>query len=80
MGNLSKQILAEKENVEKALSNLKEAMEREEKMVVELAAMGTFLHNIYNGSLLQKSRKCHPERREGSYNSLIVKDSSLRSE
>lgn len=49
MGNLSKQILAEKENVEKALSNLKEAMAREEKSVIELAAMGTFLHNIYNG-------------------------------
>lgn len=49
MGNLSKQILAEKENVEIALSNLEEAMAREEKSVVELAAIGTFLHNIYNG-------------------------------
>lgn len=49
MGDISKQILAEKENVEKALSNLKEAIEREKKSVVELAAMGTFLHNIYNG-------------------------------
>jgi hypothetical protein len=49
MANLSKQILAEKENVEKALTNLKEAMAREEKSVVELAAIGTFLHNIYNG-------------------------------
>ena len=29
MDNLSKKILAEKENVEKALSNLKEAMERD---------------------------------------------------
>lgn len=49
MSNLSKQILAEKENIEKALSNLKYAMEREEKSVIELAAIGTFLHNIYNG-------------------------------
>ncbi|MDI6641475.1 MAG: hypothetical protein QME68_04090 [Elusimicrobiota bacterium] len=35
--NLSKQIFAEKENVEIALSNLKEAMARKEKSVVELA-------------------------------------------
>ena len=49
MDNLSKQVLAEKENVEIALSNLKKAMDREEKSVVELAAIGTFLHNIYNG-------------------------------
>ena len=49
MGNLAKQILAEKENVEIALSNLKETMAREKKSVIELAAIGTFLHNIYNG-------------------------------
>ena len=40
MDNLSKKILAEKENVEKALSNLKEAMEREEKSVVEISSYG----------------------------------------
>ena len=49
MDNLSKQVLAEKENVDIALSNLKKAMDREEKSVVELAAIGTFLHNIYKG-------------------------------
>lgn len=37
MDKLPKQILAEKENVEIALSNLK------------YAAIGTFLHNVYNG-------------------------------
>lgn len=49
MDNLSKQIMAEKENVKMVLSNLKEAMARKERSVIELAAMGTFLHNIYNG-------------------------------
>lgn len=49
MDELSKQILAERENVEEALGNLRYAMEREQKTVVELAAIGTFLHNIYNG-------------------------------
>jgi len=49
MDNLSRQLLAEKENVETAMRNLKEALSREEKTVIELAAIGTFLHNIYSG-------------------------------
>jgi uncharacterized protein YutE (UPF0331/DUF86 family) len=49
MAKLPKQILIEKDNVEKTLANLKEAMERSEISSVELAAIGTFLHNIYNG-------------------------------
>ena len=49
MDNPSKQLLAEKEHVEIALDNLREAMARNEKSVVELAAIGTFLRNIYNG-------------------------------
>ncbi|MBI3584903.1 MAG: hypothetical protein HY096_13285 [Nitrospinae bacterium] len=49
MGNLSKEILAEKENVENVLNNLKEAMTRAEKTVIELSAIASFLHNIYNG-------------------------------
>lgn len=46
MADLTKQIIAEKENVEIALENLKEAMRRDNKSVVELAAIATFLHNI----------------------------------
>ena len=49
MDELQKQVLAEIENVEIALENLGLAKSRKEKTVIELAAMGTFLHNIYNG-------------------------------
>ena len=49
MGELSEKIFAEKENVDIALDNLKTAMARIEKTVIELAAIATFLHNTYNG-------------------------------
>lgn len=47
--SLLKKILAEKQNVEIALTNLNETTERTEQTVVELAAAATFIHNIYNG-------------------------------
>jgi len=49
MDKLPAQILAEKENIEFALKNIEDALNRKEKSVIELAAIGTFLHNIYNG-------------------------------
>ena len=49
MVDLTRKIAAEKENVEKALANLKVAMDRKERSTIELAAIATFLHNIYNG-------------------------------
>ena len=49
MDKVPKQILAEKQNVEAALDNLNKALARTNKSTIELAAIGTFLHNIYNG-------------------------------
>jgi uncharacterized protein YutE (UPF0331/DUF86 family) len=49
MAELPESILAEQENVETALANLQEALARNSKSVVELAAIATFLHNAYNG-------------------------------
>jgi len=49
MGKVPKQIMAEKQNVEAALDNLNKALARTDKSTIELAAIGTFLHNIYNG-------------------------------
>ena len=49
MDKLHQQILAERGNVEIALDNLSFAWGRQDKSVVEFAAVGTFLHNIYNG-------------------------------
>ena len=49
MGNLPQEILAEKQNVERTLTLLDEAMARVEKTGVELTAIATCLHNIYNG-------------------------------
>lgn len=46
---LTRKIAAERENVEQALGHLDEARAREPRSPVELAAMATFLHNIYNG-------------------------------
>jgi uncharacterized protein YutE (UPF0331/DUF86 family) len=49
MVDLPKRIEAEKENIEAALANLKLVCSRKDRDVVALAAMATFLHNIYNG-------------------------------
>ncbi len=49
MDSMPRQILAEIANVEAALRNLEDVSARQERTVVELAAIGVFLHNSYNG-------------------------------
>jgi uncharacterized protein YutE (UPF0331/DUF86 family) len=49
MADLRERVLAERENVEVALANLKQALLRSDRSVIELAAAATFLNNVYNG-------------------------------
>ncbi|MCW3128831.1 MAG: hypothetical protein N2V75_01830 [Methanophagales archaeon] len=49
MDELFREVEAEKELILATLQALKEALERKEKTVVELAAIATFLQNAYNG-------------------------------
>ena len=49
MDKLPKEILAEIEYVEISLANLKTTLMKSEKSVIELSAIATFIHNIYNG-------------------------------
>ena len=66
---LTRKIAAERENVEEALRYLDEARAREPRSPVELAAMATFLHNIYNGvenilNQILKAKGVHVARSE----------------
>jgi len=49
MVQLEIRIQAERQNVESALDHLDEALARKPRTMVELAAIGTFLHNFYGG-------------------------------
>ena len=49
MADLAARIAAEKANVERTLADLDVAMGREDLGVVEMAAIGAVLHNIYSG-------------------------------
>lgn len=60
MADIPEEILAEREQVEKALAILLEVLQKREKSIVELSAIATFLHNCYNGIeniLKQTTRK-----------------------
>lgn len=82
MVDLTRKIAAEKESVEVALANLKDAMRRKKKSVVELAAIATFLHNIYNGieNILKQILKAKGDeipRTETSHKDLLELSVSL---
>ena len=49
MGELEEEILVEREHISTTLHALEETMKRDEKTVIELAAIATFLQNTYNG-------------------------------
>ena len=49
MDRLLREINAEKELIERTLLALEKALNRAEQTIIELTAMGTFIHNAYNG-------------------------------
>jgi len=49
MDKLIREVTAEKEHIEKTMLALSSTMSRPEKTIIETAAIGTFLHNIYSG-------------------------------
>ena len=49
MADIKSKIAAESENVLESLILLNKVLDRPEIDTIELAALGTFIHNIYNG-------------------------------
>lgn len=49
MASIREKVAAEQENISRAMQNLAAALARSESTVIERAAAGTFLHNVYSG-------------------------------
>ena len=76
MVDLARRIDAEKENVNRALDNLKDAMKRKNRSTIEVAAIATFIHNIYNGienilKQILKAKKTEIPKSETSHKDLL---------
>jgi len=76
MDDLHEKIEAEKQNVEKALADLMMVCSRKDRDIVTLAAMATFMHNIYNGieSILKqilKSKGLHVPKTDTWHKDLL---------
>lgn len=76
MDELNREILAEKELILKTLTSLDEALAREEKTIIELAGVSTFLQNLYNGienilKRILKSKKIPIPASESSHKDLL---------
>ena len=61
MDKLLEEILIERDYIEETLVVLREAINRSEKTVVELSAIGASLHHCYNGmeNILKRILKFH---------------------
>ena len=49
MASLREKVNVEMENISIVLEELKKTKDKSNKTLVELAGIGTFLHNVYNG-------------------------------
>jgi len=61
MSDLGQKIDAEKQYIALTLDNLRAVLDRPERSIVELAAIATFLHNVYSGieNVLKMVFKAH---------------------
>lgn len=76
LNDLLREIQVEKEHISKTLLALRESLKREEKTIIELAAIATFLQNTYKGieNLLKrilKFKKVYIPSSESSHKDLL---------
>ena len=78
MKNLFEEIVIEKENIERTLEVMREAVDRKDKSHVELSAIGASLHHCYSGmeniiKRILKSKKIFVPASSSSHKDLLEK-------